>query len=72
MSDVAKIKTSRPTEAASVPPEAGNVWFGDPEPPEPMNCAEKIAVAAILASSAACSGYLLITAAQWLYPTFFN
>lgn len=43
--------------------ESGNIWFADPEPPEPMTLVERIAVTAlILASGATAVGIL-----HWLY-----
>jgi len=50
--------------------EAGNVWFAEPEPPEPMTCADKVAVLALFGASAGGVVYLLVTVAEWLYPAF--
>ena len=43
--------------------ESGNIWFADPEPPEPMTTVERIAVTAIVLASGATAVGLL----NWLY-----
>ena len=47
-------------------PEAGNVWYAEPEPPEPMTPADLIAVGALMVVSAASA----IGAIAWLWGSW--
>lgn len=53
--------------SSAVSPEVGNVWFSEPEPPEPMTRTDCIAVAAL----ALVSAFAVVGSLHWLYQTLF-
>ena len=56
---------------AQVPPQAGNVWFAEPEPVE-LTCWEKISFYACIGVGCIVSIAILAGASGWVYQTFSN
>ena len=63
-----------PTYTASAEVQGGNVWFAEPEPPEPLTTGERVTLVAILLASACVmisiiafvTGYNWTSITRWL------
>lgn len=67
-------ENNRPSESASISPEAGNVWFVGAEPDEsvPVTPFEAIFFYLCIAIGAVSSLVVIAGAAGWIYERFFN